>query len=386
MLAASGGGAATYAYDTLVTRSKLSIDNLCNGLISGLVASSCGCAHTTYPAAFLSGVVGGVAYVAAARAVLRAQIDDAIGAIAVHGASGFASTVFLGLVATNAPFDGTRCGTRALDHVGLLNDKASPLLWIQFYGACAIVAFVAVATRLALEVVSCVVPVRVPRAHELVGLDLAIHGFCPAPPAETEARQELLEDLEKEIDERPGDFYATRTPLAKDELDPHLTHLTYFPSHFPFHRQSSIELLTHDVLRQSQGSHSDLPDSPKVAAPANDFTGRRAAGLTYTRDAMKRFNMTASTGVSSLTNEPGSKFVRFEVPDSDTGDGRLSGMTTRGPQTPLDRASTRAVSLSTIDSSNGANSEPDVEDVLVRCSDEEARPSDATTDSAAFFS
>ena len=41
MLAASGGGAATYAYDAMVARSKrVSIDNLCNGLIAGLVASS----------------------------------------------------------------------------------------------------------------------------------------------------------------------------------------------------------------------------------------------------------------------------------------------------------------------------------------------------------
>ena len=46
VLSASGGGAATYAYDAMITRSKrVSIDNLCNGLIAGLVASSCGCAH-----------------------------------------------------------------------------------------------------------------------------------------------------------------------------------------------------------------------------------------------------------------------------------------------------------------------------------------------------
>ena len=39
--------------------------------------------------------------VAAEQAVAKVGLDDVISAIAVHGASGFASTVALGLVATN---------------------------------------------------------------------------------------------------------------------------------------------------------------------------------------------------------------------------------------------------------------------------------------------
>jgi Amt family ammonium transporter len=72
---------------------------MCNGMLAGLVAITCPCAFVSAFGASALGLVSGILVVEAVLFFDRIGIDDAVGAISVHGVNGAWGCLSLGLFA-----------------------------------------------------------------------------------------------------------------------------------------------------------------------------------------------------------------------------------------------------------------------------------------------
>ncbi len=79
-----------------------------NGAIAGLVSITAGCATVTPGAALLIGLCGGALSVLGTLLLERLQIDDVVGAVAVHGLCGAWGTLAAGLFFKGDLFNGER--------------------------------------------------------------------------------------------------------------------------------------------------------------------------------------------------------------------------------------------------------------------------------------
>lgn len=88
-LSASAGGLTGLLVPRCLGSTKTwDVPYVCNSVLAGLVSITAGCATLTTWAAFLTGIVGAVAYLGASRTLLRLGIDDPLDASAVHGVCG----------------------------------------------------------------------------------------------------------------------------------------------------------------------------------------------------------------------------------------------------------------------------------------------------------
>lgn len=69
----------------------------CNGNLAGLVAITGSCDGVDMWAAFIIGIIGGMTYIAAAKAVYNLQLDDPVDALPIHGGCGIVGAIFPGL-------------------------------------------------------------------------------------------------------------------------------------------------------------------------------------------------------------------------------------------------------------------------------------------------
>jgi Amt family ammonium transporter len=139
-----------------------------NGALAGLVGITASCAVVTPSASILIGLVAGVLVIYGIEWLNRAQIDDPVGAIAVHGLCGIWGTLAVGL------FGLTSLGAPAN---GLFYGGGFGQLGIQLLGVSACLAFTAVAMWIVFKAIDSVVGLRVSHETELRGLDLDEHGL-----------------------------------------------------------------------------------------------------------------------------------------------------------------------------------------------------------------
>ncbi|WP_135548755.1 ammonium transporter [Paenibacillus cymbidii] len=170
MLAAAAGGAACILL-TMLRYRKADPPMVINGSLAGLVGITAGCAFVSDLAAIVIGAVSGVAMVFATEFLERKQIDDPVGAFAVHGVSGSIGTLAVGLLALPEAAEGVGRG-----HYGLLYGGGWSLLGVQALGLVVIAVWGFALTWLFLKLINPLVRVRVSRDEELVGLDVGIHG------------------------------------------------------------------------------------------------------------------------------------------------------------------------------------------------------------------
>jgi Amt family ammonium transporter len=137
------------------------------GAVVGLVAITPAAGFVTPLAAIAIGAlaVPGSFYVLHRRP--RTGLDDTLDVFACHGVAGIVGAVLTGVFATRA------VNPNGAD--GLLAGNPS-LVGVQLLAVVATMAFVAVASLVLLAVVQALVPVRVPMAAEVQGIDLAEHG------------------------------------------------------------------------------------------------------------------------------------------------------------------------------------------------------------------
>lgn len=170
MLSAAAGGAACILF-TMFRYKKADPPMVINGSLAGLVGITAGCAFVSDIAAIVIGAVSGIVMVLVTEWLESKQVDDPVGAFAVHGISGSLGTLAVGLFALPELTEGVGKGYYGLFYGGGFN-----LLGIQALGLVIISVWGFVITWVALLIIRKVMPVRVSKDEELIGLDVGIHG------------------------------------------------------------------------------------------------------------------------------------------------------------------------------------------------------------------
>ncbi|HEX9049532.1 MAG TPA: ammonium transporter [Anaeromyxobacter sp.] len=168
LLASSAGAVAALLY-VWISFHKPDVAMTCNGLLGGLVAITAPCAFVSPAAAVLIGIVAGVLVVFTVNLLERRfQVDDPVGAIAVHGACGTWGALAVGLLADGtygAGWNGVAGPVR-----GLLFGDAGQLA-AQAAGVLTNLVFVFGASFGFFKLVDRLLGNRVPAEVEYTGLD-----------------------------------------------------------------------------------------------------------------------------------------------------------------------------------------------------------------------
>lgn len=161
MLAGASGG-TTAMFLTLKKFGKADPSMMINGVLSGLVAVTAGCAFVSQWSAVTIGAVSGVIVIFATLLVDNLKIDDPVGAVAVHGFNGVFGTIAVGL------FDQSQ---------GLLTTGHISLFLIQLLGSAIVVIWGLTGGIFMAKVCEKTVGLRASDREEEAGLDMSYHGI-----------------------------------------------------------------------------------------------------------------------------------------------------------------------------------------------------------------
>ncbi|MCM3569019.1 ammonium transporter [Neobacillus mesonae] len=157
---ASGGAAALFL--TMRKFGKADPSMTINGVLSGLVAITAGCAYVSQWSAIIIGMVSGIIVIYATLLVDNIKVDDPVGAVAVHGCNGVFGTIAVGL------FDQTH---------GLLTTGDLSLIKIQLLGAAVVMIWGFSSGTLIAKICEKTVGLRADEHDEENGLDMSYHGI-----------------------------------------------------------------------------------------------------------------------------------------------------------------------------------------------------------------
>src|SRR5881409_2559856 len=174
-LAAAAGALGGVATAWAVLR-KPDVSMMLNGALAALVAITAACGFVAPWAAIVIGLASGFVAVTGVLAVERLGIDDPIGAVAVHGASGVWGTIATGLFAVPALAANLGTGRGGFVYTGSLHQ-----VWVQLLGLAAVGAFTFSASFGALWTMKRLWGIRVEPHVETSGLDVSEHGMWGYP-------------------------------------------------------------------------------------------------------------------------------------------------------------------------------------------------------------
>jgi ammonium transporter, Amt family len=161
MLAAASGGTSALLI-TMKKFGKADPSMTINGVLSGLVAVTAGCAFVSQWSAIIIGAISGVIVIYATLFVDHLKVDDPVGAVAVHGFNGVFGTIAVGL------FDMSQ---------GLLTTGDFSLIKIQLLGASVVVVWGLLGGTFMAKVCDKIVGLRANEREEEEGLDMSYHGI-----------------------------------------------------------------------------------------------------------------------------------------------------------------------------------------------------------------
>lgn len=161
MLAGASGG-TTALFLTMKKFGKADPSMTINGVLSGLVAITAGCAFVSQWSAIVIGAMSGIIVIYATLLVDSVKVDDPVGAVAVHGFNGIFGTIAVGL------FDTTE---------GLLTTGHVSLFLVQLLGASVVIVWGVLGGTLMAKVCEKTVGFRAAEREEEEGLDMAYHGI-----------------------------------------------------------------------------------------------------------------------------------------------------------------------------------------------------------------
>jgi ammonium transporter, Amt family len=159
-LAGSAGAAFTIVMHAVLGRPPL-LGSVINGSLGGLVAVTSGCAFVSPGAAVLIGCIAAIIVPVGNRLLERLQLDDAVGAVPVHGFCGIWGTLAIGLFKGGSP-DGAQ-------------------ILIQLAGIMAAFLFVFPVCLTMYFLISRLMKLRVETVDEQRGLDFSEHNEVGYP-------------------------------------------------------------------------------------------------------------------------------------------------------------------------------------------------------------
>ncbi|WHY03262.1 ammonium transporter [Neobacillus sp. DY30] len=161
MLAAASGGTSALLI-TMKKFGKADPSMTINGVLSGLVAVTAGCAFVSQWSAIIIGALSGLIVIYATLLVDHLKVDDPVGAVAVHGFNGVFGTIAVGLFDTSQ---------------GLLTTGNFSLLKVQLLGAAVVAVWGLLGGAFMAKVCEKTVGLRASEREEEEGLDMSYHGI-----------------------------------------------------------------------------------------------------------------------------------------------------------------------------------------------------------------
>ena len=171
-IAASTGAIVAFIYIYLRFRQWHLFCGL-NGSLAGLVGITAGCAYVMPWAAALIGAVAGVLVLVVVDIIEWFEIDDPVGAFAVHGACGMLGIIAVGLFGHPALTINKKAG--------LFLGGGFDLLGVQLGGEVAIIMFVVIFSFVMFGALNAVGLLRVNAEADRIGIDVYEHGASAWP-------------------------------------------------------------------------------------------------------------------------------------------------------------------------------------------------------------
>ena len=169
LAAAAGGLGALITSWLYLKKSNLSMS--LNGALAGLVSITAGCGNMTAPGAVMAGLIGGIIVVFSIEFIeKKLKIDDAIGAVSVHGIAGFWGTIVIGLWGVNGDVG-----------IGLFNGGGASQFIAQLTGAIAYMIWAILLSFIVFSILKYTIGLRVTEEEELKCLDISEHGSIAYP-------------------------------------------------------------------------------------------------------------------------------------------------------------------------------------------------------------
>ena len=175
MIAGSTAAIATTLYVWFKTK-KPDPSMMCNGLLAGLVAITAPCAFVSVGGAAIIGIVAGLLVVEAVYFFDKHRIDDAVGAISVHGVNGCWGCLSIGLFADGTYGDGFN-GV-AGNVTGLFYGGGMSQLWAEVIGVTTCFITVSILSFIVYFIIEKTVGNRVSVEVEIEGLDVPEMGVA----------------------------------------------------------------------------------------------------------------------------------------------------------------------------------------------------------------
>ena len=163
---AAAAGAITAMITAWIMLGKPDAGMSLNGALGGLVTITAGCASVSPTSAAIMGAIGGIVVVLSVLMFENLRVDDPVGAISVHGTCGALGTLLLGF------FDSSS---------GVFFGGGFSLLWAQFVGVVAVLAWCLVTGFILFSAIKAVTGLRVTQEEEQAGLDYEEHGASAYP-------------------------------------------------------------------------------------------------------------------------------------------------------------------------------------------------------------
>jgi ammonium transporter, Amt family len=170
MIAGSTAALATTLYVWWFKTKKPDPSMMCNGMLAGLVAITAPCAFVSAGGAAIIGIIAGILVVEAVFFFDKIGIDDAVGAISVHGVNGCWGCLSIGLFADGTygdGFNGVAGNLKGLFYGGGMNQ-----FWAELIGVTTCFVTLSVLSIIVYYVVEKTVGNRVSVEVEIEGLDL----------------------------------------------------------------------------------------------------------------------------------------------------------------------------------------------------------------------
>lgn len=196
MLAAASGGTAAL-FMTMKKFGKADPSITINGVLSGLVAITAGCAFVSSWSAILIGAISGIIVIYATLFIDHLKVDDPVGAVAVHGFNGIFGTIAVGLFDTSE---------------GLFTTGQFSLLAVQLLGAIVVIVWGLIAGTLTAKICEKTVGFRATEREEEEGLDMSYHGI----PAYNEL--ERFSDMPTSLYNFEETTGITVAPIKKEKI------------------------------------------------------------------------------------------------------------------------------------------------------------------------
>ncbi len=164
IISASFGGLTTLFVSWLFSDNHLpEPEMIINGILGGLVGITAGCYYVGEAGALIIGIVSGFIVFSGTHLLEKLRLDDAVGAIPVHGFTGVWGTIATGIFIRESFL--VEMGT-----------TRSHQILVQALGSFTALAWALGMSFILMKIINRFSPMRVSRAYEEIGLNIAEHG------------------------------------------------------------------------------------------------------------------------------------------------------------------------------------------------------------------